>query len=143
MTRPIDVVIAVAKALQDWDGSPEQAAEKLGAAARAVQDYSTRFLDPTGGIAYYQGKFEEAMAEISRLNALVAHPQPSGLREAAIIDIPGPCDASCEHRWTSFEYMKEPCASCQHIHVVERGVSCHTNYKARAALAQADQEVQG
>lgn len=35
--QAIDVVIAVAKALTDWDGSPEQAAEKLGQAVKAVK----------------------------------------------------------------------------------------------------------
>jgi len=82
--KPIDVVIDVAKALQDWDGSPEQAAEKLGSACRAIKNYTSTILDPGGSAAYHRGKLEEAMAEIARLNAIIAEgaTREGELREA-------------------------------------------------------------
>lgn len=38
--KPIDIVIDVAQALRDWDGSPEQAADKLEAAVAAIEAYT-------------------------------------------------------------------------------------------------------
>lgn len=38
--KAIDVVIAVAQALRDWDGSPEQAADKLSKAVEAVKSFA-------------------------------------------------------------------------------------------------------
>ena len=37
--KAIDAVIAISKALDGWDGTPEQAAEKLGAAVAIVKAY--------------------------------------------------------------------------------------------------------
>lgn len=50
-------------------------------------------------------------------------------KKLKIINIPGPCDITCKHRWTSFEDMKEPCKSCKHITNVDRWVSVHTRYE--------------
>jgi hypothetical protein len=80
--KPIDIVIDVAKALQDWDGSPEQAGEKLLLACKAVQAYSPAGLDPSGASKYWHGKMLEALAEINRLNTLFAHGDEMALREA-------------------------------------------------------------
>lgn len=35
----IDTVTAIARVLSDWDGSPEHAAEKLGAAVKVLSEY--------------------------------------------------------------------------------------------------------
>ena len=39
--KAIDAVIAISKALDGWDGTPEQAADKLGAAVAIVKTYAT------------------------------------------------------------------------------------------------------
>jgi hypothetical protein len=70
--KPIDVVIDVAKALQDWDGSPEQAAEKLGAACKAVQSYTHIGLDPFGSGEHWHGELMKALDEIERLRNAAA-----------------------------------------------------------------------
>jgi hypothetical protein len=80
--KPIDIVIDVAKALQDWDGSPKQAGEKLLLACKAIQAYSPAGLDPSGASKYWHDKMLEALAEINRLNTLFAHGDEMALREA-------------------------------------------------------------
>lgn len=58
----------------------------------------------------------------------------------SIIELPGPCDASCKHRWTSFEDMLEPCRSCKHITSTERWVTVNTNYEPLSPILSDDQE---
>lgn len=43
---PLEVVIEVAKALEDWDGSVEQASQKLTAAVKAVKRYAEAYKPP-------------------------------------------------------------------------------------------------
>ena len=57
-----------------------------------------------------------------------------------IIELPGPCDASCKHRWTSFEDMLEPCRSCKHLTSTERWVTVNTHYEPREVNLSDDRE---